>query len=214
MQMLIRSIFLALDRKYAIGSNDIPSIWDMGLSLFKKNIISVSPIKERTLDSLKEMIKRERNGESIDRSCIRSLLRMYISLGLYSTDFEIQFLDATEMFYKAESEDLILNADPSSYLAKIEERLLEEDQRVDHYLDESTRSTLIKLVERILILDQIDTILSTSLEPLLKEHKKDDIKRLYTLVLRVEESVRLKKAWNNFIKTQGTEMVKDRKSVV
>lgn len=207
--MLIRSIFLALDRKYAIGSNDIPSIWDMGLSLFKKNIISVSPIKERTLDSLKEMIKRERNGESIDRSCIRSLLRMYISLGLYSTDFEIQFLDATEMFYKAESEDLILNADPSSYLAKIEERLLEEDQRVDHYLDESTRSTLIKLVERILILDQIDTILSTSLEPLLKEHKKDDIKRLYTLVLRVEESVRLKKAWNNFIKTQGTEMVND-----
>lgn len=45
--MFIRSIFLYLDRKYALQNPNVKSIWDMGLSLFCKSIITVQEIEEK-----------------------------------------------------------------------------------------------------------------------------------------------------------------------
>ena len=53
---------------------------DMGLELFRAHIISDQKVQNKTIDGILLLIERERNGEAIDRSLLRSLLSMLSDL--------------------------------------------------------------------------------------------------------------------------------------
>lgn len=53
---------------------------DMGLELFRFYIISDVKVQSKTIDGILLLIGRERNGEAIDRSLLRSLLSMLSDL--------------------------------------------------------------------------------------------------------------------------------------
>lgn len=53
---------------------------DTGLELFRTHIVSDTAVQKRTVDGILEQIKLERNGETIDRSLLRSLLGMLSDL--------------------------------------------------------------------------------------------------------------------------------------
>lgn len=53
---------------------------DMGLELFRTHIISDQKVQNKTIDGILLLIERERNGEAIDRSLLRSLLSMLSDL--------------------------------------------------------------------------------------------------------------------------------------
>lgn len=53
---------------------------DMGLELFRTHIISDQKVQTKTIDGILLLIERERNGEAIDRSLLRSLLSMLSDL--------------------------------------------------------------------------------------------------------------------------------------
>lgn len=53
---------------------------DMGLELFRFYIISDWKVQSKTIDGILLLIERERNGEAIDRSLLRSLLSMLSDL--------------------------------------------------------------------------------------------------------------------------------------
>lgn len=53
---------------------------DMGLELFRAHIISDQKVQTKTIDGILLLIERERNGEAIDRSLLRSLLSMLSDL--------------------------------------------------------------------------------------------------------------------------------------
>ncbi|XP_071286773.1 cullin-4A isoform X17 [Agelaius tricolor] len=78
--IMIRSIFLFLDRTYVLQNSVLPSIWDMGLELFRNHIISDKQVQTKTIDGILLLIERERNGEAVDRSLLRSLLSMLSDL--------------------------------------------------------------------------------------------------------------------------------------
>uniref|UniRef100_A0A4W5NJW3 Cullin 4A n=1 Tax=Hucho hucho TaxID=62062 RepID=A0A4W5NJW3_9TELE len=78
--IMIRSIFLFLDRTYVLQNSLLPSIWDTGLELFRNHIVSDGAVQKRTVDGILEQIERERNGETVDRSLLRSLLGMLSDL--------------------------------------------------------------------------------------------------------------------------------------
>lgn len=52
----------------------------MGLELFRFYIISDVKVQSKTIDGILLLIGRERNGEAIDRSLLRSLLSMLSDL--------------------------------------------------------------------------------------------------------------------------------------
>lgn len=52
----------------------------MGLELFRFYIISDLKVQSKTIDGILLLIERERNGEAIDRSLLRSLLSMLSDL--------------------------------------------------------------------------------------------------------------------------------------
>lgn len=53
---------------------------DTGLELFRTHIVSDGAVQKRTVDGILEQIELERNGETIDRSLLRSLLGMLSDL--------------------------------------------------------------------------------------------------------------------------------------
>ena len=53
---------------------------DLGLSLFGSMIIKQQKIQERVTKGLLASIYRERCGERVDRTLLKSLLRMFVDL--------------------------------------------------------------------------------------------------------------------------------------
>lgn len=56
------------------------SIRDMGLELFRSHIVSDRMVQSKTIDGILLLIGRERSGEAVDRSLLRSLLSMLSDL--------------------------------------------------------------------------------------------------------------------------------------
>uniref|UniRef100_A0A8C2KEZ7 Cullin 4A n=1 Tax=Cyprinus carpio TaxID=7962 RepID=A0A8C2KEZ7_CYPCA len=137
--IMIRSIFLFLDRTYVLQNSLLPSIWDTGLELFRTHIISDGAVQSRTVEGILEQIERERNGETVERSLLRSLLGMLSDLCVYKDSFEQRFLMETNRLYAAEGQRFMQDRDVPEYLHHVAQRLEEENDRVISYLDQSTQ---------------------------------------------------------------------------
>jgi cullin 1 len=85
----------------------------------------------------------------VDHSCESSVLlgideqdTNKPSLDVYKEHFETPFIKATEAYYMEESKSFLAENSVSDYLKKAEERLREEEDRVERYLNTNTRKTV------------------------------------------------------------------------
>uniref|UniRef100_A0A665W8T8 Cullin 4A n=1 Tax=Echeneis naucrates TaxID=173247 RepID=A0A665W8T8_ECHNA len=173
--IMIRSIFLFLDRTYVLQNSLLPSIWDTGLELFRTHIVNDSAVQKRTVDGILEQIELERTGETVDRSLLRSLLGMLSDLQVYKDSFEERFLIETNRLYAAEGQLLMQERD---YLHHVARRLEEENDRIMSYLDQSTQKPLISCVEKQLLGEHMTAILQKGKDVFEAFYKKDLAKRL------------------------------------
>jgi cullin-4 len=144
--VMTRSIFLYLDRTYVLQNPSVLSIWDMGLDTFRRCILTHQLVQTRTVDGTLMLIEQERHGDQVERSLLKSLLRMLSDLQIYREAFEKKFLAATEKLYSAEGQSLVQERDVPEYLVHVERRLREENDRLIHYLDQSSKWLLIAVV--------------------------------------------------------------------
>ncbi|XP_039622006.1 cullin-4B [Polypterus senegalus] len=206
--IMIRSIFLFLDRTYVLQNSMLPSIWDMGLDLFRFYIISDQKVQNKTIDGILLLIERERNGEAIDRSLLRSLLSMLSDLQIYQDSFEHRFLEETNRLYAAEGQRLMQEREVPEYLHHVNKRLEEEADRVITYLDQSTQKPLIATVEKQLLGEHLTATLQKGLNHLLDENRIQDLSLLYQLFSRVRGGVQvLLQHWIEYIKAFGSTIV-------
>ncbi|XP_071163258.1 cullin-4A-like [Mytilus edulis] len=202
--IMIRSIFLFLDRTYVLQTSSVMSIWDMGLDLFRSNIVGHHIVQNRTVEGLLQLISRERSGEAVDRQLMKSLLRMLSDLQIYHDSFEKKFLEATDRLYAAEGQRLMQERDVPEYLAYVDKRLGEENERLLHYLDPSTKKNLVCCVEKQLLDQHLNTILQKGLNQLLSENRIQDLTLMYQLFSRVKDGLKeLAIAFAAYIKTTG-----------
>ncbi|NWV74023.1 CUL4A protein, partial [Dasyornis broadbenti] len=206
--IMIRSIFLFLDRTYVLQNSMLPSIWDMGLELFRNHIISDKQVQIKTIDGILLLIERERNGEAVDRSLLRSLLSMLSDLQVYKESFEQRFLEETNCLYAAEGQRLMQEREVPEYLHHVNKRLEEEGDRVITYLDHSTQKPLIACVEKQLLGEHLSAILQKGLDNLLDENRISDLTQTYQLFSRVKGGQQiLLQHWSEYIKNFGTTIV-------
>ncbi|XP_003477616.1 cullin-4A isoform X1 [Cavia porcellus] len=206
--IMVRSIFLFLDRTYVLQNSMLPSIWDMGLELFRNHIISDKMVQSKTIDGILLLIERERSGEAVDRSLLRSLLSMLSDLQVYKDSFEVKFLEETNCLYAAEGQRLMQEREVPEYLNHVSKRLEEEGDRVITYLDHSTQKPLIACVEKQLLGEHLTAILQKGLDHLLDENRVPDLTQMYQLFSRVRGGQQaLLLHWSEYIKTFGTTIV-------
>lgn len=206
--IMIRSIFLFLDRTYVLQNSLLPSIWDTGLELFRTHIVSDTAVQKRTVDGILEQIELERNGETVDRSLLRSLLGMLSDLQVYKEAFEEKFLNETNRLYAAEGQRLMQERDVPEYLHHVARRLEEENDRILSYLDQSTQKPLISCVEKQLLGEHMTAILHKGLSTLLDENRVTELALLYQLFSKVKGGLPiLLQFWREYIKSFGSEIV-------
>ena len=161
---------------------------------------------------------KERNGELIDRLAVKNTCNMLIHLGLsqrtvYEEDFEKHFLQQSAEFYRVESQKFLAENSASVYIRKVEQRINEEAERARHYLDASTESVIVKVVEQELISRHMKNIVEmehSGVLHMLENQKIDDLARMYKLFSRVENGLTtIITAVSNHLRQEGRSSVSD-----
>ncbi|KAJ0405103.1 hypothetical protein P43SY_000514 [Pythium insidiosum] len=207
--LVLRTIFLYLDRTYVVQTPHVASIWEMGLQLLRQHITARKRVATRLVQGLLELIERERKGEVVARSHLYDLLRMLLALQLYHPRFEAPFLEASERFYAAEGLQVMASSDVPQFLLHVEKRLQDENDRVVHYLDPSTRKPLIHAVESQLLRPHATALLERGFDALMDASRVDDLRRMFAILGRVDAVKDLRLAFTTFIKKKVSALVMD-----
>lgn len=124
-------------------------------------------------------------------------------MDVYKDHFESNFLTSTVSYYQRESRAFLAENSVSDYLKKAEERLKEEEDRVDRYLNTSSRKPLILICENMLIREHAQ-LMWDEFQRLLDFDKDDDLQRMYALLSRIDEGLEpLRKKFEQHIKASG-----------
>lgn len=170
---------------------------------------------QKLAGAILRLIERQRNGETIDQTLVKKVVDSFVSLGLdegdinkvsyeiYKEHFEVPFLEATERYYRQESEAFLAENTVADYLKKAEERLREEEDRVERYLNTNTRKGLISKCEHVLIREHAE-LMWDNFQELLDYDKDADLQRMYALLARIPEGLEpLRKRFEEHVKRSG-----------
>jgi cullin 3 len=106
---------------------------------------------------------------------------------VYDEDFESHFLRQSAEFYQIESQKFLEENSASVYIRKVEARINEEAERATHYLDDSTETHIVGVVEDELIKRHMKTIVdmeNSGVVHMLLHTKIDDLACMYKLFAR------------------------------
>ncbi|RWR78397.1 cullin-3A-like protein isoform X1 [Cinnamomum micranthum f. kanehirae] len=211
---MIRDILMYMDRTYVPSSSKTP-VHELGLNLWRDNIIHSSKIQTRLLTTLLELVHKERMGEVINRGLMRNIIKMLMDLGssVYQEDFEKPFLEVSATFYRVESQQFIECCDCSEYLRKAEKRLNEEMERVSHYLDIKSETKITNVVEKEMIANHMQRLVhmeNLGLVNMLIDDKYDDLGRMYNLFRRVPDGLStIRNVLTSHLRETGKQLVTD-----
>ncbi|RXK41513.1 Cullin 1 [Tremella mesenterica] len=201
------------------GRKEVYTVYTLALVSWKANFFKHLQADHnkpsRLTQALLRQIELHRNGEAVDSSLLKRVIDSYVSLGLdeadaqrqnldvYKSCFQTFFLQATDAFYKAESEEYISVNSVSDYMKKAESRLQEEMDRVTLYLHDHTRSELKAVCERVLIADY-RTIMTKEFQVLLDNDRISDLARMYNLLMRITGGLEpLRRLFEEHVKKAG-----------
>jgi cullin 1 len=161
------------------------------------------------------LIERQQNGETIDQGLVKKVVDSFVSLSIdesdlnkasldnYKEHFEIPFLSTTEAYYKHKSDSFVVENSVSDYLKKAEERLKEEEDRVERYLHTTTRKLLITECEHVLVHAHAE-LMWENFQSLLDYDKDEDLQRMYSLLSRIPEGLEpLRRKFEEHVKRTG-----------
>ncbi|GER49512.1 cullin family protein [Striga asiatica] len=211
---MIRDILMYMDRTFIPSTRKTP-VHELGLNLWRDNVVHSPKIQPRLLDTILDLIHRERSGEVINRGLMRNIVKMLMDLGptVYQEDFERPFLDISADFYRAESQEFIECSDCGEYLKKAERRLNEEIDRVFHYLDSRSETKITNVVEKEMIANHMLRLVhmeNSGLVKMLLDDKIDDLARMYSLFRRVPDGLSaIRDVMTSHIRETGKQLVND-----
>ena len=100
------------------------------------------------------------NGNQIDKGLVRSLITMLLELNMYTDDFEPEFLNSTRDYYRTEADRLLQEYNIPDYLLHANRRYKQEgEERIQAYLEETSKTRLLEAVKAQFVYVKIGKIL-------------------------------------------------------
>lgn len=165
--------------------------------------------------ALLEKIMQERDGEIVEKNILKEGIHLFVEMGLgslqqYQDDFEKMFLQRTTEYYRALSQKWLSEDSAPEYLKKTEFRLVQEEERANNYLHESTKPQLIRQVEEVLIAKNTKQLLemeNSGFLTLLKDMRFEDLARMFQLFKRVGELKPMADLFREHITVEGMKIL-------
>ena len=176
------------------GKKDVYDVYTLHLVIWKDEFFTKT--HTRVMSAVLKMIEKQRNGEIIEQSQIKSIVDSFVSLGLDDSDstkstldvyryyFERPFLLATEQYYQLESQQFTSENSVVEYMKKAETRLEEERQRVGLYLHPDVMPALMKCCLNVLVSNH-SPLLREEFQRLLDTDRQEDLARMFRLLQKV-----------------------------
>ncbi|WWC88344.1 uncharacterized protein L201_003254 [Kwoniella dendrophila CBS 6074] len=182
------------------GRKEVYTVYTLALVAWKQNFFRHFTVSSggmsRLTQAVLRQIEQQRDGEVIDSSLLKKVIDSYVSLGLDEADaqrqnldvyreyFQAPFISTTEHYYRAESSAFVSSNSVSDYMKKAEARLQEEADRVNLYLNDSTKTDLKVKCETVLIAEH-NKLMWGEFQALLDADRVDDLARMYALLSRI-----------------------------
>jgi len=215
--VMIRDILMYMDRNFVNQYKKVP-VYETGLIIFREQVSGHARVKDRLLKIMLETIAAERRGEHIDYLLLKHTVTMLVDLSVqgkqvYKECFEDPYLDDAKKFYQAESGQYISTNTCPDFLRKAEKRILEEKNRVESYLHESTLEKLQRLLDEEWIIAHYKTLIrmeTSGCEHMFKHDKIQDLERMYNLFSRCPLTLKeVQKVMLDCICISGREILHD-----
>ena len=201
----VHRLFAYLNRHWVKREKDegrkyVYTVYILALVQWKEHMFRYVQQKGRLVQALLKQIEKQRNGEVIEASLVKKVVDSLVSLGLdeadtnrqnlevYRQEFEKPFIEATEVYYTAESDAFVSQNTATDYMKKAETRLKEEEDRVELYLHASTRTKLVPTCDSVLV-RRHSNMLWDEFQQLLDQQQAEDLFRIYTLLSRIPEGL-------------------------
>ncbi|KAF1345256.1 Cullin [Delphinella strobiligena] len=180
------------------GKKDVYDIYTLHLVRWKEDMFGST--QNAVMDAVLRLVEKQRNGETIEQSQIKSVVDSFVSLGIDEQDstktnldvyrqfFEKPYLESTKQYYANESRQFLAENSVVEYMKKAEQRLEEEKERVPMYLLNEIMSPLMKCCEEALIAEHCG-ILRDEFQILLDNDRYDDMARMYKLLARIPDGL-------------------------
>ena len=222
---LIRDVLMFLDNQYAIPEKLVP-VYQLGLLLFRDKVVREVSVHGRLKPLLLDAVRREREGEMIDRRRMKEATTMLVhvnvsSLEVYVLDFEGPFLAQTAAYYQSEARRYFADNNCSDYLIKVEQRMAEEEQRCEAYLNHSSLPKVRLCVQEELIGRYAKALVDdekSGAVPMMRLGQDDDLRRMYALFSHLSHTAKpnpvdfIRDAMAGLIKQTGQQIVNDKEA--
>ena len=190
-------------------------------SIFKTDHV-YKEVKDNARDAILVLIQRDRDGEEIDTSLVKSVLGIYVEMGLnsmemYENDFEQKMLSETSTFYSHKAAEWINEDSCPEYMQKAEESIKREKERVDQYLHQSSEQKLLREVDQQLLTQYQKQLIEkeySGCAALLNDDKTDDLARMFRLFQRIAQLQPIADFFKDHVKAKGMELVKQAQDAV
>ncbi|KAI3882540.1 hypothetical protein MKX03_023320 [Papaver bracteatum] len=208
---MIQGILMYMDRTFISSTHRTP-VYQLGLNLWRDNIIHSNQIQTRLLKTLLDLVQRERTGEIIAGGGMKNAIMMYVDLGssVYQDYFEKPFLEVSADFYSVESQQFIESCECGNYLERADRRLDEEMERASKYLATVTKMKIINVVEKEMVANHMQRLVDKGLVNMLVDDKFEDLRRMYSLFGRVSEGLpMIRDVMGCHVRETGKQLVSD-----
>lgn len=187
----------------------------MGTDEFRNRVFSHPALKPRILSGACELVAADRHGRSTeqDNDLLREAIKIFHSLGVYTSDFEPELLGRSSSYFASWSNEKAGTLDLAHYIEESQKLIDRELRRCDTLgFDSTTRKSLETYLEDLLV-DQEDRqqllLNTTGVFQLLQKDKKDTLKQLYNLLQRRDLCEKLRPPFEAYISDQGSQIVFD-----
>ncbi|KAJ5793841.1 hypothetical protein N7457_000440, partial [Penicillium paradoxum] len=195
------------------GKKNVYDVYTLHLVKWKGDFFE--KVHEKVMDAVLNLIEKQRNGETIEQSQIKSIVDSFVSLGLDENDsskstldvyrqyFQQPFIRATKTYYENESRQFVAENSVVEYMKKAEARLEEEKGRVGLYLHPDVTKTLTDTCLSVLVTAH-STLLRDEFQVLLDNERQEDLARMYRLLSRIKDGLDpLRTTFENHVRRAG-----------
>jgi len=220
----LKKFFMYLER-YHTHQNSLASLKEVGYSAFKMTIFDV--VKDRLREAILEQIKLNREDEinstaemRIDPQTLKKVINIFVEMkedrSTYGEDFEVQFIDASKLYFR-EISRVWMDQNFPEYIKNAEKTKLLEQERVRLYLHTSTEDSLMKAFQREVLSERQNALLEkeSGIKSLLANKKTEDLARMFRLFSCSEDILKpVADAFRQYVARVGTKSVEDRSEAI